>query len=119
MEGTSALSARVKTSHSTPARASAADSSRTYTFIPPPSPDPGCASGEVCIERTASLRTRAATLLRDWFFLLRRHLWLGLGLLRRQRGRHGPILVLVAEREVDAHDRLLLVLGEERIAEDL
>ena len=50
-------SARVYTSHSTPARASAEASARTYTFMPPPSPAPGCASGEVCIENTATRRT--------------------------------------------------------------
>jgi hypothetical protein len=38
---------RVNTSQSTPAPASADDSSRTYTFMPPPSPVPGWVSGEV------------------------------------------------------------------------
>ena len=47
-------SARVYTSHTTPARASAVASSRTYTFMPPPSPVPGCASGDVCIDRTTT-----------------------------------------------------------------
>jgi hypothetical protein len=33
--------ARVKTSQTTPVRARAEESSRTYTFMPPPSPVPG------------------------------------------------------------------------------
>ena len=51
--GRSSDQARVNTSHTTPARARAEDSSRTYTFMPPPSPVPGWASGEVCRESTA------------------------------------------------------------------
>ena len=50
-------SQRVRTSHSTPARASAPASDRTYTFMPPPSPAPGCASGDVCTLSMAMRRT--------------------------------------------------------------
>jgi hypothetical protein len=40
--------------HSTPAWASADATSRTYTFIPPLSPDPGWISGDVCSEINAT-----------------------------------------------------------------
>src|SRR5690606_40766918 len=46
--------ARVKISTSTPRRASSTAVCRTYTFIPPASPVPGCASGEVWTEITAT-----------------------------------------------------------------
>src|SRR3954469_12255014 len=47
-------SARVTRSHSTPARTSALANERTYTFIPPPSPVPGWANGDVCNESIAT-----------------------------------------------------------------
>jgi hypothetical protein len=46
----------VKISTSTPVSARAAASARTYTFIPPASPEPGCSMGEVCRERNATRR---------------------------------------------------------------
>ena len=53
--GKSAASARVYTSQRTPARAIEVASSRTYTFMPPPSPVPGWASGDVCMQSTATV----------------------------------------------------------------
>src|SRR5438105_4647217 len=78
--------------------------------MPPPSPVPGWASGDVCSERTARLRTTAETLVGDRFFLACRGL-------ARGRGQHA--LVLVLERLVHLDQRLLLGLGDRRIAEDL
>src|SRR3954453_2468895 len=49
--------ARVYVVHSTPAWANADPNSRTYTFMPPLSPDPGWTSGDVWSERTETLRT--------------------------------------------------------------
>jgi|CXWK01.1.fsa_nt_gi hypothetical protein len=57
--GWSALVRRVKVVHSTPACDSAETSSRTYTFMPPLSPEPGWASGEVWSESTAARCTTA------------------------------------------------------------
>src|SRR5437764_1502087 len=79
--------------------------------MPPPSPAPGWASGEVCIERTASLRTIGATLLSRLFFPF--------AVRPAHAGRDHAVLVLVAERQIDAHERLLLVLGQVRVAEDV
>ena len=53
---------RVYVVHSTPAWASDDTISRTYTFMPPLSPEPGCSSGEVCSEITATRRTAVETL---------------------------------------------------------
>src|SRR6478735_359239 len=55
-------SARVYVVQSTPAWANAETSSRTYTFIPPLSPDPGCSSGDVWRERTATRCTARSKL---------------------------------------------------------
>nr|BFF23358.1 hypothetical protein GCM10025732_13230 [Glycomyces mayteni] len=52
--GSSEEVARVKISTSTPARASSRAVLRTYTFMPPASPVPGCASGEVWTETIAT-----------------------------------------------------------------
>src|SRR3954453_16785675 len=115
--GWAAESARVYTSHSTPARASAAASSRTYTFMPPPSPDPGWARGEVCMERTASVRTAGATLYNVPKFLRARIAGrkvaapVGVGVVQSGHGRRDDaVFVLVPEGEVDAHEHLLLLL---------
>src|SRR3954451_9194844 len=86
-----------------PACASDDTSSRTYTFMPPLSPAPGWASGDVWSERTASVRTKAQTLSGDGRFLD----W------RRRAG------VLVLERLVDAHEGLLLILADVRVPPDL
>src|SRR5437660_9267962 len=98
---------RVYTSQSTPARARAEESSRTYTFIPPPSPAPGWASGDVCSERTASLRTMGGTLPSASLFPV----CLGAG------NEHA--LVLVAERGVHLDESLLLRFGERGIPQDV
>src|SRR5262249_2929217 len=109
--GCSACSARVSTSQGTPARARFEASDRTYTFMPPPSPAPGCASGEVC---TLSMATR----------------WMGI---RRSLpgGRLGArsfdstcprrvvfLGALVLERPVDLDERLLLAFAERLVAQD-
>ena len=60
--GSPARCARVYVVHSTPAWASADATSRTYTFIPPLSPAPGCSSGDVCSEIIATLFTTSGTL---------------------------------------------------------
>src|SRR5438445_12962395 len=78
--------------------------------MPPPSPVPGWASGDVCSERTARLRTTAETLVGDRFFLAGPTL----------AGRRGQrALVLVPERLVHLDQGLLLDLGDRRVAEDL
>ncbi len=58
--GRPSRSARVNVVLSTPAWASAETSSRTYTFIPPLSPEPGCSSGDVWSEITAARCTTRA-----------------------------------------------------------
>src|SRR3954465_11635795 len=97
-------SARVNTSHSTPARASEEASARTYTFMPPPSPAPGCASGEVCTLNIATRRTD-----------------IGSGGAQRPPegaglGRLGGVLALPGrfhlERPVDLDEHLLLPFGD-------
>src|SRR5438270_7705833 len=103
--------------------------------MPPPSPEPGRASGDVCSERTASERTAvdkpnelgqvSRTRLRPGgrcLFALdgsrrRRRL-------RRLVGRVAELaalqaLVLVLERDVHLDERLLLGLGDRGIAQDL
>src|SRR2546423_7070696 len=75
--------------------------------MPPPSPAPGWASGEVCSERTASLRTVDGTLSSASVFLV------------GVRSRDEDTLVLVAERGVDLDERLLLRFGERRIPQDV
>ena len=50
------LGARVDVALDSGARRRADARARTYTFIPPPSPAPGCANGDVCIEKTAMRR---------------------------------------------------------------
>src|SRR5207302_4220129 len=74
--------------------------------MPPPSPSPGWARGDVCRERTARLRTTAETLPVGELFLSRR------------RDRQRP-LVLVAEGLVDRDQRLLLRFGDLGVAQDL
>ena len=54
LAGSPGRSARVYVVQSTPAWASADTSSRTYTFMPPLSPEPGCSSGDVWSEMTAT-----------------------------------------------------------------
>src|SRR5436309_6357901 len=107
--------------------------------MPPPSPEPGWASGDVCIERTASERTAegkanecgrvsrtplcgggrrflalAGRRRRRWF--LRRRRWF----LRRRRELGAlQALVLVLEGDVHLDQRLLLGLGDRRVAQDL
>ena len=49
--------ARVKISTSIPRAARVVAVCATYTFIPPASPVPGCASGDVCSEMAASRRS--------------------------------------------------------------
>src|SRR4051812_8732699 len=72
--------------------------------MPPLSPAPGWASGDVWRERTASVRTRWQTLPGGGRFLDR---------------RGGAALVLVLEGLVDAHEGLLLVLADVGIPPDL
>ena len=48
--------ALVKISTSTPRRARRCAVCHTYTFMPPASPVPGCANGEVCTETSATRR---------------------------------------------------------------
>src|SRR5215210_5130914 len=60
--GSPGRDARVYVVHSTPACASADTSSRTYTFMPPLSPEPGWASGDVWSESTATRSTEYETL---------------------------------------------------------
>src|SRR4029078_351864 len=55
-------SARVYVVQSTPASANAETSSRRYAFTPPLSPEPGCSSGEVWSERTATRCTARSKL---------------------------------------------------------
>src|SRR5256885_632032 len=78
--------------------------------MPPPSPAPGWASGDVCNERTASLRTTGGTL-PGWALFPACRGWVD--------ARHEHALVLVPERGVDLDERLLLRLGQRRIAEDV
>jgi len=106
MIGAPGSSRRVKTSHSTPACASPAASARTYTFMPPPSPAPGWASGEVWTLRTATRRTGISGCYRDPSFGDRPFT----GALGRRLG---------LERPVDLDQRLLLALADARIAQDL
>src|SRR5439155_23970701 len=73
--------------------------------MPPPSPSPGWARGDVCREMTARLRTTAKTLVADRLFL--------------SRGRGEDALVLVAERLVHRDECLLLRLGDLGVPEDL
>src|SRR5688500_13450693 len=84
--------------------------------MPPPSPVPGWARGEVCIERTAKLRTRASTLLSGRCYLVivdvPRVFFL-------EHGGHHAVVVLVPERLIHLDQRLLLVLGEVLVAQDL
>lgn len=54
--GSSEEVALVKISTATPRRASTVEVLRMYTFIPPASPLPGCAHGEVCTDNTATRR---------------------------------------------------------------
>src|SRR3954447_7083631 len=100
--------------------------------MPPPSPEPGRASGDVCRERTASERTAvdkpnelgqvSRTRLRPGgrcLFALD-----GRWRLRRLVGRVAELgalqaLVLVLERDVHLDERLLLGLGDRGIAQDL
>src|SRR3954463_15284568 len=104
--GRSLVQARVYTSHSTPAWASADTSSRTYTFMPPLSPTPGWTSGDVWKERTASRRTTGQTLPKPRRFPLGR-------VRPRARLRRGLVgLLLGDEGLVDPHEGLLLLLGE-------
>src|SRR5690606_7862302 len=77
---------------------------RTYTFMPPLSPAPGWASGEVCIESIASRCMVGGTLS---------------GAFGGTPGAVRHVAVLPTERVVDAHEGLLLVLGQVRVAEDL
>src|SRR3990170_3533390 len=66
-------------------------------FIPPPSPTPGCATGDVCMERTARLRTGMTGIL-------------GAGLSRLGRA---------LERTVDLDQNLLLALGDRGVGQDV
>src|SRR4051812_1575023 len=75
--------------------------------MPPPSPNPGWASGDVCSERTASLRTMGGTLPSASLFPT------GIG------SGHEQAFVLVAERGVHLDERLLLRLGERWVAQDV
>src|SRR3712207_749464 len=65
-------------------------------FIPPPSPTPGWATGEVCSERTATLRTGMQRIL--------------------GAGRSG--LGRALERPVDLDEHLLLALADRRVTQD-
>src|SRR5690349_18160705 len=97
--------------------------------MPPPSPDPGWARGDVCMERTARVRTAGATLPSVRNFLRARIVVVWrlaaaacphVGVVRSGHdGRHHAVLVLVPEGQVDAHEHLLLLFGEVRIAQDL
>src|SRR5687767_15920333 len=89
--------------------------------MPPPSPVPGWASGEVCMERTARRRTVCETLPSGCGFpFIRAGRGAGVVVTRAGGGRRdGAILVLVPERQVDLDEHLLLVLGQERVAQDL
>src|SRR3712207_5768626 len=64
--------------------------------MPPLSPAPGWTRGDVCIESMASRRMVGGTL-----------------------PRSVAVAVLAPERAVDAHQRLLLVLVQVRVAQDL
>src|ERR1700736_5671185 len=83
--------------------------------MPPPSPVPAWARGEVCMDRTARVRTvvrpypgTAATLRGRLCFRLR----------GRLLGDDQLALVLMRERQVNSHERLFLVLGERGIPQD-
>src|SRR5580704_120414 len=138
--GRSADQARVNTSQATPERARAAVSSRTYTFMPPPSPVPGWANGDVCRERTASRRMAVRSYRRSPKCLRRggprrsgagdaaggaRRLrrpdrsggGRGLGLLPGA-GLAALVLVVAAEGEVDADEGLLLLLADRLVGQD-
>src|SRR4051812_8536669 len=65
-------------------------------FIPPPSPTPGCATGEVCMERTATLRTGMLGIL-------------GVSVVNLGRGLEGA---------VHLDQRLFLALGDRGVGQD-
>src|SRR5205085_12380552 len=100
--------------------------------MPPPSPDPGWASGDVCSERTASERTtddkpnRTRQVFEKpalgaggrWFLAFDGGRG---GRLDRRVGDVGALqaFVLVLERDVDLNEGLLLGLGDGGVAQDL
>src|SRR6185503_19036891 len=102
--GCSGWSARVRTSHPTPARARFDASARTHTFMPPPSPEPGCASGEVC---TLSIATRRTDMARRAYLRAQGPLTASAGL-----GGADLFRPLLLERAVDVDQRLLVALAD-------
>src|SRR5579864_1375229 len=83
--------------------------------MPPPSPVPGCARGEVCIDRTASLRIS----LEPNGPARRRYEAPALRGAAALRLAVVVDTVLVEEREVDADQHLPLLLQQVRIGEDV